>query len=324
MTTTDAPTTRIGDPVAGFGSATGTPGLPDGFADTFTSRLVDVDGVHLHVVVGGQGPPLLLLGGWPQFWYQWRYVMPDLARDHTVIAVDPRGSGLSDKPATGYDSGTLAAETHRLMEVLGHDGFEMLAHDIGGWTAYAMGVDRPGPITRLVIAETIIPGISASPPLIGDRWWNDFEWHFNFNRVREINERLVEGREHLYFGHQFATKAATPTAIPATAVDVYVRALRLPGALRASFEYYRAIDDILEQNRERAKTPITAPLLAVSGTDAGLDVAAELRPLATNLTGAVLTGGHFIAEENPNGFLVAVRSFLTTDAGAPERPVGGC
>lgn len=308
---------RAGQPVGGFGSVTDTPGLPDGFAGTFSSRLVDVDGVHLHIVVGGEGPPLLVLGGWPQFWYQWRLVLPQLARTHTVIAVDPRGAGLSDKPAAGYDSTTLARETHRLMELLGYGRFAMVAHDVGGWTAYAMAADNPGPITRLVLAEMIIPGISTSPPLIGTRWWNDFEWHFPFNRALEINHKMVEGREDIYFGHQFASKASTPTAIPAAVVDVYVRALRLPGALHASFEYYREIDRILEQSEERKKTPLAIPVLAVSGTDAGLDVEAEMRPVVTDITGVVIDGGHYIAEENPEGFLSAVLPFLA--AGEADR-----
>ncbi|GAA5160969.1 MULTISPECIES: alpha/beta fold hydrolase [Amycolatopsis] len=316
MTTTSPNPARAGHPVGGFGSVTGTPGLPDGFADTFTSRLVDVDGVHLHIVVGGEGAPLLLLGGWPQFWYQWRLVLPALARNHTVIAVDPRGTGLSDKPRKGYDSATLARETHQLMRVLGYEQFAMVAHDVGGWTAFAMAVDDPGAITRLVLAEMIIPGISTSPPLIGTRWWNDFEWHFPFNRAYDINEKLVEGREHLYFGHQFATKAATPTAIPAAAVDVYVQALRMPGALHASFEFYREIDQILEQSEQRKKLPLDIPVLAISGTDAGLDVEAEMRPVISEITGVVLRGGHYIAEENPEAFLDVVLPFLAADSGA--------
>lgn len=228
-----------------------------------------------------------------------------------MIATDPRGTGLSDKPKQGYDSATLARETHRLMQILGYDHFAMISHDIGGWTAYAMAADAPGPITRLVLAETIIPGISSSPPLIGSRWWNDFEWHFTFNRALEINHRLVEGREDIYFGHQFASKAKTPTAIPSTAVDVYVQAIRLPGALHASFEFYREIDQILVQSEERKKTPLDIPVLAISGTDAGLDVEAEMRSVTWDITGVVIDGGHFIAEENPRGFVDAVLPFLT-------------
>ena len=106
----------------GPGSVSGAPNLPAGFADTFTSRYVDTGDVRLHTVIGGDGPPLLLIHGWPQTWYAWRLVMPDLARDFEVIAVDQRGIGLSDKPEDGYDVGTLAADVVALMDALGHHG----------------------------------------------------------------------------------------------------------------------------------------------------------------------------------------------------------
>src|ERR1700744_541988 len=104
-----------GEPVRGFGTVHGVPWLPPGFTGTFASHLVDVDGLRLHVVSGGAGPPLLLVGGWPQTWYAWRLVMPRLAQDFHVIAVDPRGVGVSDAPHGGYDSATLARGLGALM-----------------------------------------------------------------------------------------------------------------------------------------------------------------------------------------------------------------
>ena len=86
---------------SGPGSVSGAPNLPAGFADTFTSRYIDTGDVRLHAVIGGDGPPLLLVHGWPETWYAWRLVMPALARDFQVIAVDQRGIGLSDKPEDG-------------------------------------------------------------------------------------------------------------------------------------------------------------------------------------------------------------------------------
>jgi len=99
--------TRLPTP-EGPGSVSAAPNLPGGFTDTFTSRYVDTGEVRLHAVIGGDGPPLLLVHGWPQTWYAWRMLMPALARDFQVIAVDQRGIGLSDKPTGGYDTGTLA------------------------------------------------------------------------------------------------------------------------------------------------------------------------------------------------------------------------
>jgi pimeloyl-ACP methyl ester carboxylesterase len=85
----------------GPGSVSGAPHLPAGFTDTFTSRYIDTGELRQHVVMGGEGPPLLLVHGWPESWYAWRLLMPALARDFEVIAVDQRGIGLSDKPQGG-------------------------------------------------------------------------------------------------------------------------------------------------------------------------------------------------------------------------------
>jgi hypothetical protein len=100
----------------------GAPRLPEGFTNTFSSRYVDAGDVRLHAVIGGEGPPLLLVHGWPETWYAWRLMMPALAENFEVIAVDQRGAGLSDKPADGYDTGTLASELVALMDSLGPFG----------------------------------------------------------------------------------------------------------------------------------------------------------------------------------------------------------
>lgn len=297
----------------GFGSIYGVPGLPEGFTDTFTGSLVDVNGVRLHVITGGRGPVVLLIGGWPQFWYQWRLVMPTLAERFTVVVVDPRGSGLSDKPVSGYDSGSLAEEMHTLMNILGHEHYSVIGHDIGMWTTYAMASDFPAPIERIVLVDAIIPGVSPSPPLLGDRRTSDFLWHFNFNRAFEVNHRLVEGRENIYFPHQFRTKAATPTSIPDEAIDTYVEALRLPGALHATFENYREIDQTMQQTARRLRTKLSIPLLGIAG-DAlgGENMDAEVRTLGENVTETVVIAhcGHFVPEEAPEAFIEAVEPFL--------------
>ena len=128
----------------GPGSVLGAPNLPAGFANTFASRYVDANGVRLHAVVGGKGRPLLLVHGWPQTWYQWRLVMPALAHDFEVIAVDQRGIGLSDKPESGYDDGAQANDMVALMETLGHRRFAMVGFDTGMPIAYALAADHPG------------------------------------------------------------------------------------------------------------------------------------------------------------------------------------
>src|SRR6476660_6285144 len=130
----------------GPGSVSGAPHLPVGFADTFTSRYVDAGDVRLHAVIGGDGPPLLLVHGWPETWYAWRLVMPALSRDFEVIAVDQRGIGLSDKPQDGYDTATLANDLVALMPELGHRRFAVYGteHPTADGLRPGRGSSRPG------------------------------------------------------------------------------------------------------------------------------------------------------------------------------------
>src|SRR4029077_5010889 len=175
----------------GPGSVSGAPNLPDGFADTFTSRYVGAGDVRLHAGTGGEGPPLLLIHGWPQTWYAWRFVMPVLARDFEVIAVDQRGIGLSDKPADGYDTATLANDIVTLMDALGHQRFALYGTDVGMPIAYAVAADHPERVARLVVSEAPLPGISPSPPLFLPPQLNERLWHLAFNQLPKINELLV-------------------------------------------------------------------------------------------------------------------------------------
>ncbi|WP_410585893.1 alpha/beta fold hydrolase [Amycolatopsis sp. lyj-23] len=287
--------------------------LPDGFTDVFTSRMVTLNGLRLHAVTGGDGPPLLLVGGWPQTWYAWREVLPALARRHTVVAVDPRGAGLSDRPEDGYDAGTLAADLVALMAALGHDRFDVVGHDVGMWTGYALAADHPERVGRLTVVDAIIPGVTPTPSVFGTAAVNQRLWHFGFNRLTGLNEELVRGREALFFGTQFATKGATPTAIPAYAVDVYVDAIvSHPRGLHASFAYYRALDETIAQNERRKQTRLTLPVLAIGGARyCGTQVAETMRLVADDVTEAVLDDcGHYVAEEQPARFTEVLEEFL--------------
>jgi pimeloyl-ACP methyl ester carboxylesterase len=297
----------------GPGTAHGSPGLPDDFGEIFASRWVDLDldHVRLHAVVGGDGPPLLLLGGWPQTWYAWRLLMPALAREFTVIAADPRGAGLSDKPSGDYDLATLAADMVGLMEVLGHERFAMVGHDVGMWTGYAMAADHSDRIARIALIDALIPGLAPSPPLFASREAITRVWHFVFNRLDGLNEALVAGREDVFFRWLFDNKATQP--LSETAITEYIEAItREPGALHACFAFYRALDDDIAQNAERAKTPLTMPILTIAGENSiGELVEKTLQPVATNLRSIVLPDcGHFPAEEAPQAVLTALAEFL--------------
>jgi pimeloyl-ACP methyl ester carboxylesterase len=305
----------------GPGSVSGAPHLPAGFTDTFTSRYVDTGQLRLHAVIGGDGPPLLLVHGWPQTWYAWRMLMPTLARDFQVIAVDQRGIGLSDKPQDGYDTGTLAGDLVALMDALGHERFAMYGTDTGMPIAYAVAADHRDRLDRLVVSEAPLPGVSPSPPLLLPPPLNARLWHLAFNQLpAEVNEQLVRGREAVFFGAEFAASAGT-NKLPDDAVKYYIDILRSgPEALRGSFELYRAFPTIIAQNQQRATRRLSLPVLAIGGAESsGEGVAGTMRLVADDVQGVVLAGsGHWVAEQAPEELLAALTAFLAPyRAGAP-------
>jgi pimeloyl-ACP methyl ester carboxylesterase len=296
----------------GPGSVPGAPQLPDGFADTFTSRYVDAGEVRLHAVIGGDGPPLLLVHGWPQTWYAWRMLMPTLARDFQVIAVDQRGIGLSDRPEEGYDTGTLAGDLVALMDALGHQRFALYGTDTGMAIAYAVAADHPDRVERLVVSEAPLPGVTPSPPLLLPPPLNARLWHLAFNQLpAEVNEGLVRGREDIFFGAELDASAGT-RKLPEDAVRYYIDTLAAdPDALRGSFELYRAFPTTAAQNQQRKTRRLTMPVLAIGGAESTGAMAADtMRLVADDVQGGVVNSGHWVAEQAPEELLAALTEFL--------------
>ena len=296
----------------GPGSVSGAPHLPDGFTSTFTSRYIDTRDLRQHVVTGGDGPPLLLVHGWPQTWYAWRLMMPALARDFSVIAPDQRGTGLSGKPPGGYDTGTLAADLAALMGALGHRRFALYGTDVGMPIAYALAADHRDRVDRLVVSEAPLPGISPSPPLFLPPLLNERLWHLAFNQLPKINEQLVTGREDIFFGAEFDASAGT-SKLPRDTVRYYIDTLAAdPDHLRGSFGFYRAIPTSIAQNEQRKARRLTLPVLAIGGAESsGEGPGNTMKLAADDVQTLVIPGcGHWVAEQAPEQLLAALTAFL--------------
>jgi len=296
----------------GPGSVAGAPNLPAGFDTTFTSRFIDTGDVRLHAVIGGEGPPLLLIHGWPGSWYYWRLVMPALARDFEVIAVDQRGIGLSDKPEEGYDAGTLANDLAGAMDALGHERFAVVGVDTGMLIAYAIAADYPDRVVRLAVGEAPLPGISPPSPLVLPDELVDRLWHIPFNQLKETNEKLVRGREDIFFAAEFNASAGT-NKLPDYAVQYYIDGLASsPEALHGSFQMYRAFGATAAQNEERKKRRLQMPVLAMGGEQSSGSMAADTMKLAADdVHTLVVPGiGHWLAEQAPDALVAALNDFL--------------
>ena len=214
------------------------------------------------------------------------------------------------------------------MDALGHRRFAVAGHDTGMWIGYALASDHPDRVARLAVAETPLPGVSPSPPLFASAHLNNALWHFAFNRLAAVNDQLVTGREEIYFGWQFAAKAARP--LPEYAVQHYVDTLAAdPDALHASFAIYRALDATIAQNQQRKTRRLTLPVLGIGGEKSlGDQVAATMKLAADDVQTLVIPGcGHHPPEEAPEETLAALTEFLAPyrRAGwdAERRPAGG-
>ena len=132
---------------------------------------VEANGVRLHVAdTGGDKPPVLLLHGWPQHWWEWRDVIPLLAPHHRVIAPDLRGFGWSDEPRDGYAKDAMAADIVALLDALGIDQVDLVAHDWGGWIGLLLCLDHPERIRRYLVTNTGNPLAARDPRLALESW----------------------------------------------------------------------------------------------------------------------------------------------------------
>ena len=278
-------------------------------------------GIRQHAVIGGDGPPLLLVRGWPQIWYAWRLLMPTLARDFTVIAVDQRGIGLTEKPRDGYDSGTLARDLVALMDGLGHERFAVVGHDTGYIIAYALAADHRDRVDRLAVAEIPgAPGVVDSPPLFGPDPLNNRLWHIPFNRVNdELTVQMVRGNEDAYYRYEFAIQSGG-VPLPEYAQRYYVRLFsRGRHVLRGNFGLYREWGTTTTQNAQRRTRPLTIPVLGIGGANSWAERAGDgMKPAANDVQTVVIpAAGHWVAEQAPQQMLAALTAFL-----APYRAAG--
>lgn len=285
--------------------------MPDGF----TAGTREIDGVQMHYVQGGHGPLALLVHGFGQTWYEWRRLMPLLARTHTVVAPDLPGLGLSGTPRSyaGQDvSGTL----YKLARSFSPDApFDLVAHDIGIWNTYPMAVLHQKEIRRLVYMEAPIPdpSIYNYPAFTPDG--ESLVWHFSFFAAGDrLAETLITGKERFFFEHFIKVHATNKDVFAPELLDLYARSYAKPESLHAAFEYYRALNETERRNRPLAASKLAMPILAIGGGGQGGFGTAEadqIRKYASQVQGLSLPGcGHWLPEECAGPVNQAVVGFL--------------
>lgn len=266
----------------------------------FTHRYADVNDTQIHYVIGGEGPAVVLLHGWPYTWALWRKLLPLLANEgFTVIAPDLRGLGDSAKPDRGYSKTNVAADVRQIVQSHGFEKINLVGMDIGMMVAYAYSSTYPNEITHLVLAESLIPGFGLEElmnPATGGYW------HFGFHMQVDVAEMLTTGKEAAYLLPTMKMMSQSEDAAE-VAETIFLPHYIAPGGMRAGFQHYSTLLEDGKENRAAFKSKLMMPVLVLNG-DRGIPQSQTLRcvrQVAENVEAELVPeSGHTFAYDNPN------------------------
>jgi haloacetate dehalogenase len=278
---------------------------PGGFFPGFTVHSVEVNGVSIHLRQGGDGPPVLLLHGYPQNHVMWHRVAPLLAERFTVVCPDLRGYGDSDKPEgdgdhVAYSKRTMAEDQRQVMAALGFGRFALAGHDRGARVALRLALDHPEVVSHLAVLD-IVPTQVIYDTL--DHRHAMIVWRYLFlTQPRDLPERLIGANPESYLRWTINEWAGSSGAVDPRAMHEYLRCFG-PATVHATCEDYRAGATVdLAHDRTDSSRSLACPALALwsrAGLGQQYDVVAIWSALAPDLRCKALEGGHFLAEECP-------------------------
>lgn len=283
----------------------------------FATRRIPANGIEINARVGGSGPPLLLIHGYPQTHAMWHAVAPGLAQHFTVVAADMRGYGDSSKPAgtedhANYSKRTMALDLVEAMRALGFEQFFVAGHDRGARVTYRMAFDHPGAVTKLATLD-IVPTLSTWRAMDWRGAMGAFHWQL-LAQPAPLPERLI-GADPLFWLHTILRRWAAPGFVfDGDAVAEYERSFHSAETIHASCEDYRAgaTADVAIDEADLGTRKIRQPLLAMWGDRTGQrpSLVDAWREWAEDVRGMAVPCGHFLAEEAPGAVLAALLEFF--------------
>lgn len=288
------------------------------FNQQFEHKFATVDDVKMHYVTGGEGPPLVLIHGWPQTWFEWRDIMPALAEHRTVYAIDLPGLGDSEGTPRGFDKKTLAQYVNGLLEDhLQLGAADIIAHDLGAGVGFQYASQFPDAVNRYLHLDYPLPSSAVLPA----QQYRTFSWHMSFNSQPTLPEQLVDDpddvREYLkefytqvaYGGAAFGGNRTSPPFTSAQ-IDEYTRTYSRPDILSNGFELYRTLEQ--DQNDNDNAATVNVPTKLVTATGSLANTEPTLAPLFGNLqeTVEIPDSGHWLPEENPTAVVHEILDFI--------------
>jgi haloacetate dehalogenase len=290
----------------------------------YATHWLETDAGKIFARVGGSGPPVALVHGYPQTHVEWRHVAPRLAERHTVVALDLRGYGASDAPPSvagaGYSKRVMATDVVAAMRALGHERFAYVGHDRGARVGYRLALDHPDRLSRLAVLD-IVPTAEMWRSMGAARAMSAYHWPF-LAQPEPLPETLIGRAAREYVDHTLAswTKAKTLDAFDPRALAHYRALFSDPARIHACCEDYRAgatLDWRDDEADLAAGRRIACPLLALWG-GAGFPAQGEnpldvWRRWASDVRGRPIDAGHFLPEEAPEATTEALAEFLAAD-----------
>jgi len=288
------------------------------FFPGFTSLRVGTRRTEIRCVVGGNGPPVLLLHGYPQTHVMWHRVAPALARHYTVVCADLRGYGDSGKPASddthaAYSKRAMAADMLELMRDLGHPRFRLVGHDRGGRVAHRLCIDHPDVVSRLAVLD-----ISPTRTMYArtDQAFATAYYHWFFLiQPFDVPEHLIGGDPAYYLQRLLGGWGTGMTHFDPRTLAEYTRCFSDPATIHATCEDYRAAASIdLAHDAASESKKVGCPVLVLWG-DQGVvhrlfQPLDDWRAVALDVRGRALPCGHYLAEERPDETLRELETFF--------------
>ena len=283
----------------------------------FKQQKTTTSGAVINFVVGGNGPGLLLVHGYPQTHIMWRKVAPQLSEKFTVVIPDLRGYGDSSKPPDGknhsaYSKRAMAQDQVELMRTLGFDTFAVCGHDRGGRVAHRLALDYGEVVEKLVVLD-IVPTYKLYHSVTKEFATAYFHWFFLLQPA-PFPEQLIGNNVEFYL-KAWCFEGVYPDAIDSQAFAEYLRCFRDPLTLHASCEDYRAAASIdLDHDAADLDRKLSCPVLALWAEQGVMhrlfNVLDTWRERASNVNGKLLPGGHYLPEQTPQAVLEEVKRFL--------------
>lgn len=285
----------------------------------FERRFIDTSEITINLVIGGEGPPLLLLHGCPETHIMWRKIAPSLAEQFTVVAPDLRGYGDSSSPRgepdhSNYSFRVMAQDMVEVMSLLGHKHFMAAGHDRGARVLHRMALDSPERLDRVALLD-ILPTVTMYDQIDKEFALSYWIWSF-LTQPADMPERMISSQIDAYMENELGHLRQSGVIEP-QAWNHYRQALATPEKVHGVCEDYRAAASIdLDHDRMDLNRSIACPVLVLWGKKNPVwdrfDMIGVWQERADNVAGCPLSCGHYLPEEAPDETLKYLQNFFSS------------